>query len=115
MNKQIKQLDKVTARIDDGELVFTLSGYLDDSTWEISVDFTHHRQLSHSWEVKSLWLSDEDEVETYLKDEYIAYIFKYSSPVVTIEKVDCEHDDVYVFENEDDVNECDRCGATLGN
>jgi len=114
MNKQIKQLDKVTARIDDGELVFTLSGYLDSRAWEINIDFPKFPALSKSWKVEE-WLSDEEEIEKYLKDEYIDFVLKYASSSVEIEKVDCEHDDDYVFPNEDDVNECDRCGATLDN
>lgn len=109
-----KQLDKVTATIEDDELTFTLSGFLDKSEWEININFKA-APLNKSWKLTGVYLDDEEEITKLLRSEYIDYIMEYVSTSVEIEKVDCEHDDEDVFENEHDVRECDRCGATLDN
>lgn len=109
-----KQLDKVTASIEDDELTFTLSGFLDKSEWEININFKA-APLNKSWKLTGLYLDDEDEIRETLRNEYIDYIMEYVNTSVEIEKVDCEHDDDDVYENLDDVKECDRCGATLDN
>lgn len=115
MNKEPKQLDKVTASIEDDELIFTLSGFLDKRDWDIDINFKKFPQFNKGWKLTGLYLVDEDEIRETLRNEYIDYIMEYVNTSVEIEQVDCEHDDEDVFPNEDDVNECDRCGATLGN
>jgi len=114
MNTQ-KQIDKVTASIEDDEIIFTLSGFLDKTEWDIDITFKKFPQLDKGWHFKNVYLYDEDEVREFLRTQYIDYIMEYVNTSVTIEQVDCEHDDSDVFENEDDVKECDRCGATLDN
>jgi len=112
---EIGKLRKAVATIDDGEVVFTVEGFIDFSCdWTARVHFHKMPLLDKSWIARKseLLFADED-IKEVLDEEYKAFNEKYLAKTVEIEEVDCEHDDQYVFENEDGVNECDRCRKVL--
>ena len=77
----MKTATKTVATIDDGDVVFTVTGILEESTpWEIEVSFKNPLLRNRRWEVKE-WLYAE-EVEEFTNKQYIDYIMRYVNVVI---------------------------------